>query len=178
VNLQPTELANELVRLVPMQPADFNRLFAVASDPLIWEQHPEPDRYLEENFRKFFDSGIASGGAFLVMDAQTGALAGSSRYYQYAPGDSSVFIGYTFIARSYWGGPFNRALKELMINYAFEQVDKVLFHAGANNIRSQKAIQKLGAVKTGEQLMDGVNEMQRLNYIFELTRQAWRTNEG
>ncbi len=177
MNLQPTQLANELVRLVPLQPTDFNRLFAVAADPLIWEQHPDRYRYQEENFRKFFDSGIASGGAFLVMDAQTGELVGSSRYYDYNPADSSVLIGYTFIARNHWGGPFNRALKQLMIDYAFEHVDTIGFQVGETNMRSQKAVLKLGAVKTGEVWLDGPTG-KRLNFVFELTKQAWRVSQG
>ena len=173
LELQPTHLANQLVQLIPLQPGDFDRLFAVASDPLLWEQHPDRYRYKEEQFRKFFDSGITSKGAFLVVDARTGELVGSSRYYEYAAADRSVTIGYTFIARSHWGKPFNRVLKELMINYAFEYVDKIYFHVGETNMRSQKAVQKLGAVKTGEIVMDGPNEVTRLNYTYELTKQAW-----
>lgn len=174
MNLQPTELANELVRLVPLQPGDFDRLFAVASDPLIWEQHPEKERYKEENFRRYFDSGILSKGAFLLMDAQTGALVGSSRYYEYDAANSSILIGYTFIARSHWGGPFNRALKQLMIDYAFQHVDTIGFQVGETNMRSQKAVQKLGAVKIGEVWLDGPNNTKKLNFVFGLTKEAWR----
>lgn len=146
MNLQ-VELSNELILIQPLKEKDFERLYAVASDPLIWEQHPNNDRYKLDVFKTFFDKAIESNGAFLVFDNKTGELIGSSRYYDFNENDSSVAIGFTFIKRSHWGGPYNKALKQLMINYAFESVDKIFFHVGNTNFRSQKAVEKLGAIK-------------------------------
>lgn len=139
---QPTGLYNELVRLEPMQPTDFERLFQVASDPLIWEQHPEPDRYRRDVFQKFFTNGL--GSAYLILDQRTDELIGSTRYYNYDPADAAVAIGFTFLARKYWGGTYNLALKKLMLDYAFRFVEKVYFHIGPNNTRSIRANSKLG----------------------------------
>jgi len=152
--LQPTHLQNELVKLVPIGPEDFEPLYQVASDPLIWEQHPIQDRYKREVFPAFFEGAIQSHSAFLVLDTVSGDTIGSTRFYDHFPEDSRIAIGYTFLARAYWGGQYNSSLKALMLNYAFDYVDTVLFHVGAQNIRSQKAVLKLGAKKVEEMEME------------------------
>ncbi len=143
-NLQPTLYGN-LIKLQPLQPDDFTRLFAVAADPLIWEQHPANDRYQEPVFRQFFNEGIASGGAFLILDAESGQVIGSSRFCNYLAETNEIEIGYTFLSRAYWGGRYNAELKALMLQHAFQFVDSVVFVVGAHNFRSQQAVMKLGA---------------------------------
>lgn len=145
----PTHLANEFVRLSLLSSGDFESLYTVASDPLIWEQHPQQDRYKREVFQSFFDGALASG-AFLIVDAQTNELMGSTRYYDIDLAQSSAAIGYTFMARKYWGGMYNRSAKTLLLNHAFQWVDTVYFHIGSTNRRSQQAVLKLGAQKVGE----------------------------
>lgn len=169
VNLQPT-LENEFVKIQPLQESDFERLYAVACDPLIWEQHPNKDRYKREVFENFFKGAIESGGAFLVFDKQTNEVIGSSRYYDYNPLNKSVLIGYTFFARSHWGSKYNPALKNLMLQYAFKFVDYVIFHIGANNIRSQKAIERLGAIKIDELEVKYYGEESKLNFVYEIRK--------
>ena len=142
--LQPT-LQGRLLELRPLQPDDFEALFAAASDPLIWEQHPESDRYKREVFQKFFDSAIASGGAFAIIERTTGRIIGSSRYWNLDPLVSEVEIGWTFLERKFWGGTYNRDLKRLMIDHALRYVDRVVFIVGETNLRSQKALEKIGA---------------------------------
>ena len=124
---------------------DFEALFKAASDPLIWEQHPEPDRYKREVFRKFFDSAMESKGAFVIIERKSGTIIGSSRYYEYRPERREVIVGFTFLERKFWGGAYNGELKSLMLDYAFRFVDRVLFQVGENNLRSQKALEKIGA---------------------------------
>jgi N-acetyltransferase len=143
-NLQPT-LQGELLELRPLERDDFPQLFKAAGDPLIWEQHPESDRYKRDVFQRFFDGAIESKGAFAIIERKTGALIGSSRFYGYNAEQREVFIGYTFLERAFWGGLYNRELKRLMLEHAFGFVDRVLFHVGENNLRSQKALQKIGA---------------------------------
>jgi N-acetyltransferase len=145
LDLQPT-LLGPVVQLRPLRASDFAALFAVASDPLIWEQHPARNRYQEPVFREFFDQAMASGGALLVADATTQAVLGTSRFAGYLPGSSEVEIGWTFLARSCWGGPVNTALKALMLEHAFGSVESVVFTVGEMNFRSQRAVLKLGAV--------------------------------
>lgn len=141
--LQPT-LRGELVHLRPLRKTDHEALFAVASDPLIWAQHPDPSRSSPEGFRRFFDGAMESGGAFLVTDAVTGAVIGSSRYAGLDLVASEVEIGWTFLARQYWGGRYNAEMKRLMLAHAFRFVDRVIFVVGVNNIRSRRAVERIG----------------------------------
>ena len=152
--LQPT-LQGTLVRLRPLRPEDFPALFAVASDPLIWEQHPEPDRYTENVFKKFFQGAMDSGGAFLISDASDDRVIGSSRYFGYDEKKSVIEIGWTFLARSHWGGRYNREMKDLMLRHAFRFVNTVVFLVGPDNIRSRRAVEKIGGVQTGSIVRGG-----------------------
>lgn len=145
-NLQPN-LENERVRIRPLRESDFEILFGLASDPLVWAQHPVPDRYKPEVFQNYFQGGIESGGAVQVMDAVSSQVIGTSRLYDYNPITNSIIMGYTFFGREYWGGQYNPALKKLLLDYVFQFVEIVFFHIGANNIRSQTAITRLGAQK-------------------------------
>ena len=145
MNLQPY-LKNELIKLKPLSTNDFEVLFNVAADPDIWEQHPDNLRYERDVFQKYFDSAIESKGAFLIIDNNTNEIIGRSRYYDFDETKKEIAIGYTFISTKYWGTNYNKALKKLMLDNAFRYVEKVLFHIGENNIRSQKAVEKLGAI--------------------------------
>jgi RimJ/RimL family protein N-acetyltransferase len=147
-NLQP-HLKGELIELRPLRRDDWDELFTVASDPLIWEQHPESDRYKEDVFKIFFEDALRSGGAFVVVDTKTQQIIGSTRFHGYDPEKSEIEIGWTFLARKYWGGRYNREMKQLLLAHAFKFVENVVFFVGENNIRSQKATEKIGAVKSG-----------------------------
>ena len=146
--LQPN-LKGELIELRPLKPQDWDDLFAVASDPLIWEQHPESDRYKEDVFKVFFREAMESGGAFVIIDRKNQQIIGSTRFYGYAPEKSEIEIGWTFLARNYWGGRYNRELKDLMLAHAFKFVENVVFLVGENNVRSQKATERIGAIRSG-----------------------------
>jgi N-acetyltransferase len=147
-DLQP-HLKGELIELRPLAPGDWDELFAVASDRLIWEQHPESDRYEEDVFKIFFEDALRSGGAFIVIDTQTQQIIGSTRFHGYDREKSEIEIGWTFLAKKYWGGRYNREIKQLMLAHAFKFVENVVFFVGENNIRSRKATEKIGAVKSG-----------------------------
>ena len=147
-DLQP-HLKGELIELRPLASEDWDDLFAVASDSLIWEQHPERDRYKEGMFRVFFKEALESGGAFVIIDRETQQIIGSTRFYGYDPEKSEIEIGWTFLARKYWGGRYNREMKELLLAHAFKFVENVVFYVGETNIRSQKAMEKIGAIKLG-----------------------------
>jgi RimJ/RimL family protein N-acetyltransferase len=164
-DLQPI-LKGTLLQLRPLREEDWDDLFAVASDPLIWEQHPEPDRYKEEVFRGFFRNAMASGGGMIVLDAKDGRVIGSSRFNAYDPEKSEIEIGWTFLARKYWGGTYNREMKQLMLHHAFQFVRRVNFLVGPQNFRSQKAMEKIGGVLTGSRI-DGTG---RENLVFAIDR--------
>ena len=147
-DLQPN-LKGELIELRPLTLDDWDDLFAVASDPLIWEQHPESDRYKEEIFKVFFREALECRGAFVIVDTTSQQIIGSTRFYGYDPEKSEIEIGWTFLARKYWGGRYNRELKQLMLDHAFKFVESVVLLVGENNIRSQKATEKIGGIRDG-----------------------------
>jgi N-acetyltransferase len=166
-DLQPV-LRGELLELRPLRADDFDALYAVASDPLIWEQHPSSDRYQEAVFRDFFREALASGGALVAIDVADGRVIGSSRYYGYSTERGEVEIGWTFLARSHWGGRYNREMKQLMLRHAFRFVERVVFLVGPQNVRSQRAVEKIGGVRVGfRQDVSG-----RESVLFEITRSA------
>jgi RimJ/RimL family protein N-acetyltransferase len=127
-----------------MTAADLEPLWQVSSDPLVWALHPEPSRAERGGFERFFASGLASGGALTVTDNASGQVIGSSRYYDWDPQRRQVAIGYTFLARAYWGGDANREMKRLMLDHAFKWADTVWFHVAASNLRSRRAMEKIG----------------------------------
>ncbi|HET6777399.1 MAG TPA: GNAT family N-acetyltransferase [Gemmatimonadales bacterium] len=160
---QPT-LVGPLVTLRPLAQGDHDALFAVAADPLIWEQHPDQTRCQPAGFRAFFQQALDSGGALLVLDSASGQVIGSSRYHGYSEAADEVEIGWTFLARSHWGGRYNREMKRLMLEHAFRYVGRVVFLIDPANHRSQRAVEKIGAVRTGMR-PDGSG---RTSYVFEM----------
>ena len=163
-DLQPT-LRGDLVELRPLRADDFDALYAVAADPLLWEQHPNSDRYTPDVFAAFFREALDSGGAFLVTDRNDGRVIGSSRFARYDPDKSEIEIGWTFLARSHWGGVYNGEMKRLMLRHAFRFVQNVVFVVGPQNWRSQRAVEKIGGVRVGTQTKpDG-----REDVVFRIT---------
>lgn len=140
---QPT-LEGELVTIRPLRPDDWDALYAVASDRLIWEIHPAHDRWQEPVFRRFFDHAIACGGGVAIVDKATGTIIGSSRYDIHVPAEDEIEIGWTFIARAYWGGTYNREIKRLMLDHIHRYVGTVVFIVGQDNLRSRGAMEKIG----------------------------------
>jgi RimJ/RimL family protein N-acetyltransferase len=163
-DLQPT-LKGSLLELRPLQASDFQLLYAVASDPLIWEQHPAKDRWKEDVFRTFFQESLDSGGALLAVDCKLRKVIGSSRFHGYDAQRSEIEIGWTFLARSHWGGTYNREMKELMLRHAFAFVDRVVFLVGPNNLRSQRAVEKIGGTAVGSRRDGGSRD----SIIYEIT---------
>ena len=175
-SIQPI-LENDKVILYPLKEDDFEALYAVASDPKVWEQHPNKDRWKKDVFRTYFEGAIQSNGAFKIIDKSTGKIAGSTRIYDYEKQDNSVLIGYTFFGTAYWGKGFNPSVKALMLDYLFGFVSRVRFQIGADNIRSQMAISRLGAKKVGEQEVAYFGELPKLNYIYRIEKEEWLANK-
>jgi RimJ/RimL family protein N-acetyltransferase len=161
--LQPT-LTGERLVLRPLRPDDWDALYLAASDPLIWAQHPESDRYQPDVFRRYFDGALESGGAFAVIDRPSGRIIGSTRYYGYDEAASEIEIGWTFLERACWGGACNREMKQLLLAHAFRFVRRVVFLVGPDNIRSQRAMEKIGGVRAGTR----VNGVGRESLVFEI----------
>lgn len=171
-------LENERVILYPLQEKDFEVLYAVASDPKIWEQHPNKDRWKKDVFHTLFDGAIQSKGAFKIVDKTTGNVIGSTRFYDYNKMENSIFIGYTFYATSCWGKGINHLVKVTMLNYVFQFVSKVYFYIGANNVRSQMSIDRLGAEKIAKKKVTDFGEDLGLNFMYEISKQKWENTKS
>jgi len=141
-DLQPTLTGEHLV-LRPLRTDDLEALWEVARDPLIWEQHPDQTRHTRPGFERFFADAVA-GGALAVVDRASGRIIGSTRFYEWEPDVREVAIGYTFLAREFWGGAANREMKQLLIRHAAPHVHAIWFHVGKNNLRSRRAMEKIG----------------------------------
>ena len=167
-DLQPI-LQGELLLLRPLRAEDFHDLYAVAADPLIWEQHPARDRYQEEVFKEFFREALESGGALIAIDSKTGRVIGSSRFRGYEEEKSEVEIGWTFLARSHWGGIYNGEMKQLVLRHAFRFVESVIFLIGPQNVRSQRAVEKIGGVRVGSRR----DASGRDSFVYQITRSTF-----
>jgi N-acetyltransferase len=163
-DLQPV-LKGALVELRPLRADDFPALYAVAADPLIWEQHPVKDRCEEGVFRDFFEEQLTSGGALVVIDARTRDVIGMSRFHGYDDKRSEIEIGWTFLARSHWGGVYNGEIKQLMLRHSFRFVRSVVFIVDPQNVRSQRAVEKIGGALVGSRL----DASGRLSVVYQIT---------
>ena len=173
MNRQPVLDGGRLL-LRPLAAEDWTQLYAVASDPLLWAQHPLSDRWQEPVFRAFFDDALAHGGALVAVETASGQIIGSSQYRGFNPAEGgSVEIGWTFLARSHWGGGWNAEMKRLMLTHAFAQVRRVEFRIGEDNIRSRMACERIGAQLTPctEEAMIGARRI--VHVVYELTREGF-----
>ncbi len=170
-DLQPT-LKGEKLILRPLVQDDWNAMYAVASDPLLWEVHPAFDRYQEPVFRIYFAGAMASRGALAVIDRATGEIVGGSRYANYVAALNEIEIGWTFLARSHWGGAYNREMKSLMLTHAFRFFDSIRFNIGTINARSRRAVEKIGARYDGEYVPEAINGVLAIPHaIYRLSRE-------
>ena len=160
------ELSSELICIRPLKPDDFDSLYHVASDPEVWEQHPASNRYQKEVFRVFFDQAIQSRGALIAIDTKTNKVIGSSRFHGFKPESNEVEIGWTFIGREFWGGVYNKELKRLMLQHAFKYVEQAVLLVGSDNIRSQKAVEKIGGVR----IEDRKNGAGELSFAYKIVK--------
>lgn len=171
-SIQPI-LENEQYQLIPLQQGDFESLYEVASDPEVWKQHPNKDRYRKEVFSIFFEGAMKSGGAFKITEKSSGEILGSTRFYDYNQSDNSIFIGYTFYGTKSWGKGINPQVKKMMLQYIFQFVDTVYFHVGKDNIRSRTAMERLGAEKIGEEEIAYFGEPSRINIIYQIKKEKY-----
>lgn len=168
LDLQPT-LAGTHIKLRPLTRPDFDELFLAASDALVWAQHPDPSRGTREGFTSLFDNALKSKGCLVAIDAPRRSVIGWSRYSNYVPGER-ITIGYTFLARSHWGGVANAEMKRLMLRHAFTDVQEVLFTVAERNLRSRRAVEKLGAERAGA---EDAPRWGQIHGIYRLRPQLW-----
>ena len=173
MNLQPT-LEDELIIMRPLRESDFEPLYDIAKDPLIWEQHPCHDRYKKDIYAEFFKESLKSGGAMIIIDKSIDKIIGSSRFKPVKNVESAMEIGWSFLSRDYWGGRFNKSMKKLMIDYAFETVEDIIFYIGKENIRSRKAVEKIGGVKITESKSQHLIKDSKDDWTYRIKKSDWK----
>jgi RimJ/RimL family protein N-acetyltransferase len=173
IDRQPT-LIHPQLHLRPLGREDWNALYAVASDPLVWALHPASDRWQEPVFRQFFEQALASGGALVAIDPAHGGIIGSSRYDLSRAGPGELEIGWTFLARKYWGGAMNAVMKQLMLAHAFRFVPRVIFVVGERNLRSRRAMEKVGGRLT-DRIIELPGSPQGRHVVYAIDRDDFKT---
>ncbi len=172
-NLQPT-LESESVFLRPLNGQDFESLYQVANDPCIWEQHPNNDRYKRDVFKIFFKDSIESKGALLVIEKEKNQVIGSSRFKRINGVETAIEIGWSFLTRKYWGGQYNKSVKTLMINHAFNSLEDVIFYIGKDNIRSQRAVEKIGAIRITKSKYQHLIRKNENEFTYHISKNEWK----
>jgi RimJ/RimL family protein N-acetyltransferase len=168
IDRQPT-LIHPQLHLRPLRRDDWNALYAVASDPLLWALHPASDRWQEPVFRAFFEQALASGGALAAIDPAHGGIIGSSRYDLGRTGPGELEIGWTFLARRYWGRGMNAVMKQLMLAHAFRFASRAIFVVGERNLRSRRAMEKIGGQLT-ERIIEVPGSPQGRHVVYAIDR--------
>jgi RimJ/RimL family protein N-acetyltransferase len=163
-------LVGDIVEMRPVTSSDYAALFALGSDPAVWDQHPNRDRYLESPFRDYFTEGLASGCALVARRRADGAVIGWSRYSTAFAGADEIEIGWSFLGRAYWGGRYNGDMKRIMIAHAFRFVSHVIFRIGEQNARSRAAVERLGAVLLDRKEVKGANGTFAVTVYYGLAR--------
>nr|WP_166179655.1 GNAT family N-acetyltransferase [Altererythrobacter segetis] len=164
-------LEGERLLLRPLKPDDWGALYAVASDLDVWALHPAHDRWQVSVFRAFFEDALANEGALAVVEKLTGEIVGSSRFQGYDPADGgSVEIGWTFLARRMWGRGYNAEMKRLMLAHALQDVERVLFRVGENNVVSRAAMKNIGGRLTDRTEMKEMAGETVVHVIYEIDR--------
>lgn len=171
-NLQSI-LENDLILLRPLVDEDYESLYKAAEEPLIWQQHPN-NRHEQNEFKIFFADSLASKGALVVIDKVSREVIGSSRYVMIHNSNNAVEIGWSFLSRKYWGGKFNKEVKQLMINYAFEHVDNIVFYIDKNNIRSQKAVEKINGRRIFESKYQDLIKTNSIDFTYLIDKKNWK----
>ena len=168
-------LEGDRLRLRPLDPADWDALFAVASDPAIWAVHPAHDRWQEPVFRAFFDAALASGGALAIIDKASGQVIGSSRFGEAeADGPGEIEIGWSFLARAFWGKGYNAEFKRLMLAHVLQSFEQVVFQVGADNVVSRRAMTNIGgALVPGRTCVHERAGVLVEHVVFAITRQSF-----
>lgn len=168
IDLQPT-LRGENLLLRPLRAEDYEAVYKAASDPQIWAQHSDTERWTPSRFKIFFEDNLKSAGGLVIIDSASGEVIGSSRYYDWLPDISTLTVGYTFLMRKYWGGAANRELKSLMLAHAFQFARCVRFQVSPENQRSQRALAKIGAYLAYEEEATVFGQPCR-RLVFEITK--------
>ena len=125
-------------------------------------------------FRRYFEHALTSRGGLTIFERSSGRVIGASRYSCAFAAAGEVEIGWTFLVRDHWGGATNLELKRLMLAHAFRWFDPVIFAIGENNLRSQRAIEKIGGVRRADVQHREMAGEHVCHLIYEIRKSMWQ----
>lgn len=173
IDRQPT-LTDGHFSISPLRETDIPVLAKAACDPGIWEQHPSKERGVEAHFIPYAHTLLNAGGTVVFEKIDEKRIIGCSRFYDAPNAAGDIAIGFTFIEREFWGQGVNKALKRMMIDHIFQSRDQLWLHIAPENIRSQRATEKLGARKLEAMAIDPLNTGKTsLHYCYRLSKSDW-----
>ena len=148
-------LKNDIVKLIPMELAHVDGLFQAAQDERIWT-HMSVELLTRESVELYVTDAVnkresGTDFAFVIVDAQSDQIIGATWYLDISLQHKRLEIGSTWLNPSYWRTNLNTNCKYLLLQYGFEELgmQRIQIKTGHENIRSQQAIERLGATKEG-----------------------------
>ena len=156
MKLDATVLTGEIVRLEPLDFRHTEELVEAANYDEIWTYLDEPTPNTSEAMNQLVQDALNEQERgirvpFAVIDLATGRAVGSTSYIDIRPHDRGVEIGWTWLTPSQWGTGANTDAKLLLLRHAFEDQNagRVAIKTDLRNVRSQRAIERLGATREG-----------------------------
>jgi N-acetyltransferase len=177
----PLTITGRSVDLVSLEPHHFPVLETVAQDKRIWQFYAY-DGSNPAVLRSTLEAGLADRDKglqfpFVILNKKTNAIIGSTRFMDIQPKHKKLEIGTTWLHPDYWGTVINFECKLLLLTYAFETLGvlRVQFKTDENNIRSRKAIEKVGGrfegILRNDMLRD--NNTRRNSAYFSIIEEEW-----
>jgi N-acetyltransferase len=159
MNIDVGLLKGEHVYLEFLLPEHIEALRVLAKDDRIWEF--TKTLLIDEQYNQRFDdyitlaldrNALEKQVAFIIRKKIDNTIIGMTRYYGIDEKNKRLNIGYTWYIPSVWGKVYNKECKLILLAYAFEQLgfNRVGFEVAHQNLRSQQAVTKIGAIKEGE----------------------------
>jgi RimJ/RimL family protein N-acetyltransferase len=177
----PVILKGNEVELLPLEAVHLDSLFLAASNKEIWEL-TSVDYSVKEIFYPNFNNALNernSGSAypFVIIHKDSNTIIGTTRLLEICPNDKKIEIGVTWIMKEFWGTTVNLECKLLLLNYCFEtlEANRVQFRAKDNNLRSRRAIEKIGGVFEGVLRKDKIepNGVPRNTAFYSILNNEW-----
>ncbi len=179
----PTTLHGKIVDLLPLEESHFDELLAAAADKRIWEFYTG-DWSVPKRFSEIYNGTLSlrhkgKEYPFVVLHKPTQKIIGSTRLLDIVPFDKRLEIGGTWLMPEYWATAINFDCKLALLTYCFEtlETNRVQLKTQHNNLRSRKAIEKIGGVYEGvlRQHMLKDDGTFRSSAYFSILAEEWPT---
>jgi RimJ/RimL family protein N-acetyltransferase len=184
IQIDTTKLRGQYVYLETLQQEHMDILKSLAQDARLWEYTKTilVNDTFEEQFQRYmhtaFDERNTGGQhSFVIRQASDNAVIGMTRFYKIEASQKRLSIGYTWYVPGVWGQVHNKECKLLLLQYVFEKLrfQRVEFEVAHQNLRSQKAVEKIGGVREGRLRKHGLHAdgTMRDTIVFSIIDDEW-----